>query len=89
MASWRAFRYALFASSPVSSHGMCFGLGIARAAGLFSPFGSALALPLRAILLASERGDPGAGDGVIFTMSAKELGVAFSLWPWPCPPRFP
>jgi hypothetical protein len=79
MASWRALRYALLVLSPVSSHGICFGLGIAWAAALFSPFLMPWELPFRLIFLESDRDDAGPGEvegeGDIFTMSARELGV--------------
>jgi len=88
MASWRAFKYALLAFSPVSSHGMCLGLGIAWAAKLFSPFRILVVLPFRAILR-SCRDAPGVGDGDILTISARVLGAKFSLWPWPWPPLLP
>lgn len=78
MASWRALRYALLALSPVSSQGMYFGLGIAWAAALFSPF-LGVPAPFRPTL--GLRGPVGAGDGDIFTMSASVLGTKFSLCP--------
>lgn len=75
MASWRALRYALLELSPVSSHGICLGLGIAWAAALFSPFLDPCELPFRLIFLLSGLEKVGPGDGDIFTISARELGV--------------
>lgn len=83
MASCLAFRYDLFARSPVSSQGICFGLEMARLDALCSsPFD-----PLAPVRLTDMRGDAGLGDGVILTISARELGRTGSLLL--CPPRFP
>lgn len=78
MASCRALRYALLALSPVSSQGICFGLEIACAAALSSPF----LLPVLPFLTEclSPRGD-GEGEGAILTMSARELDTKASLGP--------